>query len=163
VQDVAIGHIHAAERGDLGQRYILGNAEGNWTMQEAFAVLQEITGVPAPRIQIPYGVAWLAAYVDETKSKFTGRPPRAPLAGVRMALHKMFFSGQSHSRIGLAANSAKAGAGGCGEVVQGKWIRERISFKFQGAGNEKSTVTAFVPTVIFSLALPALRCIACTV
>ena len=92
VRDVAIGHILAAERGKIGERYILGNAEGNWTMKEAFAVLEEITGVRAPRIQIPYGVAWLAACGDELKSKFTGRPPRAPLAGVRMALHKMFFN-----------------------------------------------------------------------
>jgi dihydroflavonol-4-reductase len=92
VRDVAVGHILAAEKGGVGERYILGSAEGNWTMKEAFAVLQEITGVPAPRMQIPYAVAWMAACVDELKSKFTGRPPRAPLAGVRMALHKMFFN-----------------------------------------------------------------------
>jgi dihydroflavonol-4-reductase len=92
VRDVAVGHILAAEKGRIGERYILGNAEGNWTMKEAFAVLEEITGVPGPKIQIPYGVAWLAACADELKSKFTGKPPRAPLAGVRMALHKMFFN-----------------------------------------------------------------------
>jgi len=91
VRDVAAGHILAAERGRVGERYILGHAQGNWTMKEAFDVLQEITGVRAPRMKIPYGVAWLAACADELKSKFTGRPPRAPLAGVRMALHKMFF------------------------------------------------------------------------
>lgn len=92
VRDVAIGHILAAEKGKVGERYILGSAEGNWTMKEAFAVLEKITGVRAPRMQIPYAVAWLAACGDELKSKFTGRPPRAPLAGVRMALHKMFFN-----------------------------------------------------------------------
>src|SRR5258707_7291309 len=58
VRDVAVGHILAAEVGRIGERYILGNAEGNWTMKEAFAVLEEITGARAPRIQIPYGVAW---------------------------------------------------------------------------------------------------------
>ena len=92
VRDVAIGHILAAEKGRVGERYILGNAEGNWTMKQAFAVLEEITGVRGPKIQIPYGVAWLAACGDELKSKFTGKPPRAPLAGVRMALYKMFFN-----------------------------------------------------------------------
>jgi dihydroflavonol-4-reductase len=91
VRDVAIGHILAAEKGRIGERYILGNVDGNWTMKEAFVALQEITGLPAPKWQVPYGVAWLAAVVDETKSKFTGKPPRAPLAGIRMALHKMFF------------------------------------------------------------------------
>jgi len=92
VRDVAVGHILAAEKGRIGERYILGNAEGNWTMKEAFAVLEEITGVRGPRIKIPYGVALLAAHVDELKSRFTGKPPRAPLAGVRMALHMMFFN-----------------------------------------------------------------------
>jgi dihydroflavonol-4-reductase len=92
VRDVAIGHILAAERGRAGERYILGNAEGNWTMREAFAALQEITGIPAPRFQIPYGVALAAAHIDECISRFTRKPPKAPLAGVRMARYKMFFN-----------------------------------------------------------------------
>jgi dihydroflavonol-4-reductase len=37
-------------------------------------------------------VAYTAAFVDESISKFTGRPPKAPIAGVRMAKHKMFFN-----------------------------------------------------------------------
>jgi dihydroflavonol-4-reductase len=92
VRDVAIGHILAAEKGRIGERYILGNAEGNWTMKEAFAVLEEITGVPAPGMRIPYFVALAAARVDETVSAFTRKPPKAPLAGVRMAKYKMFFN-----------------------------------------------------------------------
>ncbi|HZR18669.1 MAG TPA: hopanoid-associated sugar epimerase [Verrucomicrobiae bacterium] len=92
VRDVAVGHILAAEKGRLGQRYILGNLEGNWTLQQSFAVLEEITGVPAPKMRIPFFVALAAAHVDETISRFTGKPPKAPLAGVRMARYKMFFS-----------------------------------------------------------------------
>jgi dihydroflavonol-4-reductase len=92
VRDVAVGHILAAERGKIGERYILGNAQGNWTMAEAFAVLEKISGVPAPRMRIPYFVAWLAAQVDERISGVTGKPPKAPLAGVRMAKYKMFFN-----------------------------------------------------------------------
>src|SRR5882724_796307 len=92
VRDVAIGHILAAEKGRVGERYILGNAQGNLTMKEAFAVLEEITRVPAPKIRVPYGLAFLAACVDEAISKITRKPPKAPLAGVRMAAHKMFFN-----------------------------------------------------------------------
>ncbi len=92
VRDVAAGHILAAEKGRLGERYILGNAEGNWTMKQGLEVLAQITGLPAPRMRVPYWVAFAAACVDETIARLTGKPPRAPLAGVRMARHKMFFN-----------------------------------------------------------------------
>ena len=92
VRDVAIGHIMAAEKGRIGERYILGNARGNWTLQEAFEVLEQITGVAAPRMRIPFFMALSAAYVNEAVSQVTGKPPKAPLAGVRMAKYKMFFS-----------------------------------------------------------------------
>ncbi len=92
VRDVCAGHILAAEKGHIGERYILGNAEGNWTLKEAFAVLEEITDIPAPKFRIPYFAALAAAKMNETLSFFTRKPPRAPLAGVRMAKHKMFFS-----------------------------------------------------------------------
>lgn len=92
VRDVAVGHILAAEKGRVGERYILGHAEGNWTMREAFNVLQEITGVPAPRTRIPYWIALAAGYASEARAAVSGHPPKAPLAGVRMARYKMFFN-----------------------------------------------------------------------
>jgi dihydroflavonol-4-reductase len=92
VRDVAAGHILAAEKGELGERYILGNEEGNWTMGETLAMLEEITGVPAPKWEIPYWVALAAAHVNQCTAHFTGKPPRAPLAGVRMAKYKMWFN-----------------------------------------------------------------------
>ncbi len=92
VRDVALGHILAAQKGRVGERYILGNADGNWTMKEAFAVLEELTGVRAPKTRIPYGLALGAAYFNEALSALTGNPPKAPLAGVRMAKYKMFFN-----------------------------------------------------------------------
>jgi dihydroflavonol-4-reductase len=92
VRDVCAGHILAAEKGRIGERYILGSAEGNWTLREAFAVLEEITGVRAPRMRVPYGVALGAAYVDEVIAALTGHAPKAPLGGVRMAKYKMFFN-----------------------------------------------------------------------
>ena len=92
VRDVAIGHILAAQNGCIGERYILGNAEGNLTMKQMFAVLEEVTGIRAPRFRIPYSLALGAAYANEALSWFTGQPPKAPLAGVRMARHMMYFN-----------------------------------------------------------------------
>ncbi|MBW8864952.1 MAG: NAD-dependent epimerase/dehydratase family protein [Verrucomicrobia bacterium] len=92
VRDVAIGHILAAERGRFGERYILGNADGNWTMKQTFALLSELTGIPAPKVKIPHWFAMRVAEGNEMISFVTGRPPRAPVAGVKMAKYKMWFN-----------------------------------------------------------------------
>ncbi len=108
VRDVAIGHILAAEKGMTGQRYILGNADGNWTMKQTLAALEEITGLPAPKMKIPHWVAMAAARVDEGMSFFTKKPPKAPLAGVRMARYKMWFNPAKAIReLGLPQTSPK--------------------------------------------------------
>jgi dihydroflavonol-4-reductase len=92
VRDVAQGHILAAEKGRVGERYILGHLEGNWTMRASLEVLQQITGLAAPKFRVPYPVALAAAYLNEALARLTGTPPKAPLAGVRMAKYKMFFN-----------------------------------------------------------------------
>lgn len=92
VRDVVQGHILAAKHGRFGERYLLGSAEGNWTMRETFAVLEELTGIPAPKWRVPHALALMAAHVCEPIAWLTGRPPKAPLAGVRMAKYKMFFN-----------------------------------------------------------------------
>jgi dihydroflavonol-4-reductase len=120
VRDVAVGHILAAEKGRAGERYILGNAEGNWTLKEALNVLQEITGIRAPKFQVPYAVAYIAAQVDETISRFTGQPPKAPLAGVRMAKYKMFFNpAKAIKELGMPQTPPRAALA---DAVE--WFRE---------------------------------------
>lgn len=127
VRDVAIGHILAAEKGRIGERYILGNAQGNWTMKEAFAVLEEITNIPGPKFRVPFFVALLAAHVDETISKFSGKPPKAPLAGVRMARYKMFFNPAKAIReLGLPQTPPEKALAGAVEWFRGNnYVRQR--------------------------------------
>jgi dihydroflavonol-4-reductase len=88
VRDVAEGHVAACERGRVGERYILG-AE-NLTLQQIFVSLGEIAGRPAPRIRVPYAVAYAAGAISTAWAGVTGREPRAPLDGVRMARKKMW-------------------------------------------------------------------------
>jgi dihydroflavonol-4-reductase len=89
VEDCARGHILAEQRGAVGRKYILGNA--NLTLREIFAILEEITGLPAPKVRLPYTPILLAAYINEGLSKITGREPLIPLAGVQMAAKFMYF------------------------------------------------------------------------
>jgi dihydroflavonol-4-reductase len=92
VRDVVIGHILAAEKGRVGERYILANAQGNWTMHETTLKLQEFTGIPAPRFEMPGWLALASGYVSEAFSAVTGMTPAIPLGGVRMAQYKMWFN-----------------------------------------------------------------------
>ena len=102
VRDVAMGHILAAEKGRLGQRYILGHEQGNWTLEQTFGVLEKITGLPAPHRKMPYWLALGVAEVSESIAFFTGKTPQATLAGVRMARHKMWFHpGKAIRELGL--------------------------------------------------------------
>jgi dihydroflavonol-4-reductase len=89
-RDVAEGHLLAAERGRIGERYILG-AE-NLTLQQILARLASLTGKKAPTVRIPYAVALTTSVISTALSNVTGKQPLAPLEGVRMARKKMFVS-----------------------------------------------------------------------
>ncbi len=107
VEDVAAGHLLAAEKGRIGERYILGAR--NMTLKEILEVLAVITGRPAPRIRLPHAVALAAGYADEWFSRLVGREPQIPVEGVRMSRHRMFVAGGKAEReLGYAPKAVEA-------------------------------------------------------
>ncbi|MGH7276289.1 MAG: hopanoid-associated sugar epimerase [Candidatus Rokuibacteriota bacterium] len=90
VKDVARGHLLAAERGRVGEKYILGSV--NLSLAEIGLLLSEVAGIRPPRLRIPYAVAWLAAASMEAAARVTGGTPKVPLTAVRMARKRMYFS-----------------------------------------------------------------------
>jgi len=106
VEDCARGHILAEQKGRVGEKYILGNT--NLTLKHIFVLLEEITGLAAPRIRLPYTPILLAAYVNEGIARITGREPLIPLAGVQMAAKFMFFdSAKAVRELGLPQTPVK--------------------------------------------------------
>ena len=106
VRDVARGHILAAERGRVGQKYVLGHR--NISLIEIFRALAGITGLRAPRFRVPYGVAWMAALCMEGAARVTGGTPQVPLNAVRMARKRMYFSAEKAvSELGLPQTPAE--------------------------------------------------------
>jgi dihydroflavonol-4-reductase len=90
VHDVAEGTLLAGEYGRPGERYILGNR--NVTLQEIFAILADITGIPAPKVKMPYAVAYMAVGIENiVATKLLHRAPVHPFEGVKMAKYRMFF------------------------------------------------------------------------
>ena len=92
VRDVAQGHVLAAERGRVGETYILGATRGNLSLAEIGRLLAELTGRRPPRVRVPYALAWCGAACMETIARVTGGAPRVPLTAVRMARKRMYFS-----------------------------------------------------------------------
>jgi dihydroflavonol-4-reductase len=90
VRDVARGHLLAAERGRIGEKYILGHA--NLSLAQIGRLLAGITGGRAPWLRVPYALAWCGAACMEATARLTGRAPRVPLTAVRMARKRMYFS-----------------------------------------------------------------------
>lgn len=90
VDDVAAGHLLVAERGRVGERYILGCR--NLTLREIFELLGRLAGIRPPRLKVSAGLilplAWLSEWVAD---RLTGRPPLVPMDAVRMARKTMFF------------------------------------------------------------------------
>jgi dihydroflavonol-4-reductase len=107
VEDVAEGHLLAAERGKVGERYILGGR--NLTLKQILEALAAITGRAAPRVRMPHAVALVAGYADSLLARVLGREPQIPLEGVRMARHKMWVDGGKAVReLGFQAGSIEA-------------------------------------------------------
>ena len=107
VEECAAGHLLVAERGKVGERYLLG-AE-NLTLKEMLDTLAKITGLPAPGMKIPHGVALGVAYVESTLSRLVGREPQIPVEGVKIAQHKMFVDcSRAQKELGFQPGSVAA-------------------------------------------------------
>ena len=90
VRDVARGHLLAEAQGQVGEKYILGHE--NLSLSQIFHLLAEITGLPAPKVKLPYWPVLAMSYVDEFFATYIRRrPPRMPVAAIRMAKKYMYF------------------------------------------------------------------------
>ncbi len=100
VRDVGWGHLLAAEKGRVGEKYILGNR--NMTLKEILEALARLTGRRAPSVRLPHAVPLLAAAAATLVANVTGRAPRVSLESVRMSRYRMFFDGSKAVReLGL--------------------------------------------------------------
>jgi len=96
VRDTAEGHWLACEKGQPGERYILGSE--NLTLAEILQKLARITNRRAPSTRLPYAVAWCAGACSTAWARLTGTPPRVPLDAVRMARKKMWVTHEKARR-----------------------------------------------------------------
>jgi dihydroflavonol-4-reductase len=97
VTECAHGHVAALEKGRSGERYILGGE--NLTLKQILDKLAAITGLPSPRVRVPYFVALATGVVDEiVTGRILRREPRATIDAVRMGRKKMWVSSAKAER-----------------------------------------------------------------
>lgn len=97
VDSLAEGLIAARDRGRTGERYLLGGE--NIPMASLLEMIGAATGRAMPTLKTPYWVALAAGLVDTgLVAALTGKPPKAPLTGVRLAGRQVSFSSEKAAR-----------------------------------------------------------------
>jgi dihydroflavonol-4-reductase len=106
VDDVAMGHWLAFERGKIGERYILGGE--NLGLGEILAIISNLVGRKPPTIKLPRSALFPIAYVIEAIARVTGQEPFVTVDALRMSKKKMFFSPTKAEReLGYTARPAR--------------------------------------------------------
>jgi dihydroflavonol-4-reductase len=101
VEDVARGHVLAADRGRVGERYLLGGQ--NMTFKGLLDTLAKVSGRSAPRLRLPWRVAMAIGFADQVLAGLREREPRIPFDGVRMARHSMWVNcAKAQQELGFA-------------------------------------------------------------
>jgi dihydroflavonol-4-reductase len=90
VDDVALGHILAMQKGEIGERYILGG--DNMTLASILEYICVSQDMSPPKIKLPHNLVIPIAWFMERLADITNKEPRATVDGVRMSKKMMFFS-----------------------------------------------------------------------
>jgi len=107
VEECAAGHLLVAEKGKIGERYLLGGE--NLSLKQLLDTLSKITGLSVPRLKIPHAVALGVAYAETAFSRMIGREPQIPVEGVKIAQHIMFVDcSRARRELGFEAGPVAA-------------------------------------------------------
>ena len=101
VNDCAMGHLLAEEKGHVGERYILGN--DNVSLKDFIGLVSKVAGTPTPRLPLPKTVsAGIALSMELWADHISHEEPRATFRSIRYAQRNAFFSNAKAKReLGL--------------------------------------------------------------
>jgi len=103
VDDVALGHLLAHDKGKIGERYVLGGED--LTLQQILQRIAAMTNRRAPTVKLPHGAILPLAYVVESFARvFNTGEPFITVDGIKLARKRMFFSSAKAMRdLGYSA------------------------------------------------------------
>jgi len=105
VRDVARGHLLLLERGEAGQRYLLGGQDVTWRMLHT--LVAELAGLPGPYGEVPAPVAWVASAAAEGWAKLTGGAPLSTREEAMTVGRFYWYSSARAAALGYAPRPAR--------------------------------------------------------
>jgi dihydroflavonol-4-reductase len=94
--DLGLGHVLAGRVGKPGERYILGSE--NLATVDFFKMLEDVSGVRAPSLRLPYSAALAAAHLLESISnRVTKKPPLLTVPLIQFS-SKYYFADTSKAK-----------------------------------------------------------------
>lgn len=118
VDDVAEGHMLAHDKGEIGERYILGG--DNMTLHDIIKTVTDHVGRPGPWVKLPRSPLYPVAWIAEQVARVTKREPVLTVDALKMAAKHMYYSSdKAREKLGYAPRPA---AHALTEAVD--WYRE---------------------------------------
>ena len=106
VDDVAQGHLLAFDRGEPGERYILGGE--NLPLKTILEIICDYADLKPPRVRLPHNAVYPFAWLAEQWARMSGKQPFATVDSVRMSKKFMYFSSaRAEQDLGYAARPAR--------------------------------------------------------
>ncbi|MGH7082198.1 MAG: hopanoid-associated sugar epimerase [Acetobacteraceae bacterium] len=102
VDDVAAGHLAAADHARIGERYILGGE--NLSLGVLLRMIAEAAGRKPPRFRLPIAPLYPLALATEVFARLSGQAPALTRDTLAMARKKMFYSSaKAEAELGYRA------------------------------------------------------------
>jgi len=119
VEDVAAAHVMAMEKGRLGEKYVLGNA--NLSIRDYFQMIAEVGGGKPPAMRIPLPFAVATAYLYEAVAAVTHKPPLTTPGWVKLgSCYSFWDSSKAIRELGLPQTPVRESLG---KAIA--WFREK--------------------------------------
>ena len=106
VDDVAEGHLLAFDKGEIGERYILGGE--NLSLRDIIQTVTDYVGRSGPWLKLPRAPLYPVAWAAEMLARVTGREPVVTVDALRMAEKHMYYSSdKARAKLGYAPRPAR--------------------------------------------------------
>jgi dihydroflavonol-4-reductase len=141
VDDVARGHVLAAQRGALGRSYILGGE--NLSLREMLSTLADLCGLPAPRLRVsPRMVLPIVRSAEWVQSTMLNREPTLPSEPVRMATTLMEYdTSRARNELGYTSMPARDALERAARwFVNNGFVKDSYVDRIRGAGKLIATI-----------------------